>query len=469
VVYFFIMSHNQQLNEVIAQIIAPMIGPICEAFQPEIDRRVREYLEKKGAQCAPLKPLLALASTLEQPTLEQPTLEQPTLEQPTLEQPTNYIEAESVLEVQTLGVPKGHVVPLSRTGAAFGVLQLLQGWFMMPDDCQDAIEGEKEEEQEKEKEQEEEEEEEEEQQPEPMQLDYDEQVQEFPLEEVQEVPLEEVQEFPLEEVQEFPLEEVQEVSSDPEEIQVEEEGFSTPSSSSSSSDDEEYSPEKRPREEQEEEELVFEEELLQGFRKRKSIRVETIYQKQGPSRQRGGTAPFPKGKIGNILRVPLFHVGQELEGMDKECYDFPMHIDVINRVRVLNFNPENGEYEVQLLAYGPGDQAYFHENELDLPREGGLDTPKGGWKVGDQVEIRLRNRRGIDCDGVEQDTWDLLDADRGVWVYNARIADRFDNNKNKYIVEHTKWDYRNKSRGRCYSVVYAEDIRRGRGAPPQTP
>jgi hypothetical protein len=139
-----------------------------------------------------------------------------------------------------------------------------------------------------------------------------------------------------------------------------------------------------------------------------------------------------------------------------------MYFDVINRVRVLKYDPFTQEYDVRLMFeyYEHGDNAFYKEHELHLPREGGLDTPEGGWKVGDEVEIRLRKRQGIDSNGIVQNSWDLLDSERGVWISNARIAYCFINNKEKYVVEHTKWDYCNKSQERTHSIVVANDIRK---------
>lgn len=75
------------------------------------------------------------------------------------------------------------------------------------------------------------------------------------------------------------------------------------------------------------------------------------------------------------------------------------------------------------------------------------------WATGTDVHVRLTERVGVCTDG----SLEIIHDGPGTWVHAVIIVCDYD----YYLVAHTKWDVRDASNRKMYSMVHYMDIREG--------
>jgi hypothetical protein len=168
--------------------------------------------------------------------------------------------------------------------------------------------------------------------------------------------------------------------------------------------------------------------------------------KKEPGTEEMGTSTSTEGDPASSRKRerdegPRWAVGMKLEA---EMMDpaFPDYADTIHPVEVLEVLNDGKEYRCRLLAFDvSGGLDIWDAYQLHEPREA---EPNRTWSRGQNVHIRIRNRR------TRRQKLDGHLADDGVWV-KARI----EQDRDFYMASHRAWG----KAGRRRSVVRSADIR----------
>ena len=128
----------------------------------------------------------------------------------------------------------------------------------------------------------------------------------------------------------------------------------------------------------------------------------------------------------------MFNKGDILEA---ENYGEPMYDDTIHLVEYVEFDENADLHTCKMLAFADKPKYTWKEEELHELRE---DQEPRKFKVGDKIQVRLKNRGGVNHRGRYEKDLDGLHANYGVWVKG--IVNSVLDNK-QYKIEHLEWNF----------------------------